>query len=149
MITVGASDSHDTAPTSDDTLADFSSFGTTIDGFSKPEIVAPGRHITTPLPAGSSIAQGAPAGHLLGSGGATYVNISGTSFSAPQVAGAAALLLQQRPGLNPDQVKWSLASTAHSLTGSDAGALDVSSASAAAAHPENATRGFAGRTTSR
>jgi subtilisin family serine protease len=32
----------------------------------------------------------------------------GTSFAAPQVAAAAALLLGQRPGLTPDQVSWLL-----------------------------------------
>jgi serine protease AprX len=138
VITVGASDSNDTATTSDDTLAAFSSYGTTPDGFSKPEIVAPGRHIVTTIPADSSIAQSAPAGYLVGAGEDNYVRISGTSFSAPQVAGAAALLLQQRPNLSPNQVKWALTSTERSLAGSSAGALDLVAASNAISHPGNA-----------
>src|SRR5262249_30252941 len=140
-ITVGAADSNDTATTTDDTLAGFSSFGTTVDGFSKPEIVAPGRHIVAPVPAGSTIAGSAPADHLVGSGDSTYVKISGTSFSAPQVAGATALLLQQRPELRPDQVKWALTSSERDLVGSDAGALDVVAASGAIGNPHNANEG--------
>jgi serine protease AprX len=141
-ITVGASDSNDTPSTSDDSLAEFSSYGTTPDGFAKPEIVAPGRHIVTSIPGNSTIAQAAPAGYLVGSGQDNYVRISGTSFAAPQVAGAAALLLQQHSNLNPDQIKWALTQTERSLSGSNAGALDLVAASNAAAHPANSNGGY-------
>lgn len=138
VITVGASDPNDTAGTSDDSLAGFSSYGTTLDGFSKPEIVAPGRHIITTIPAGSTIAQTAPADHLIGSG---YVKISGTSFSAPQVSGAVALLLQQRPNLKPDQIKWLLTHNERPLQGSTAGSLDLTQISTSS-HPDNANDGY-------
>jgi len=141
VITVGASDTNDTLGTADDSLASFSSYGTTPDGFSKPEIVAPGRHIVTTIPASSTIAQSAPAGYLVGSGEDNYVRISGTSFSAPQVTGAAALLLQLRHSLTPDQVKWLLTNNERSLAGSDAGALDLGAAAAALAHPDAANKG--------
>jgi HD domain len=48
-ITVGVSDANDTLATRDDVLAGFSSYGVTDDGFSKPEIVATGRHVVSNL----------------------------------------------------------------------------------------------------
>ena len=142
VITVGAADSNDTLSTADDSLATFSSYGQTPDGFSKPEIVAPGRHIITTIPYGSSIAQSAPAGYLLSTSADSYVRISGTSFSASEVSGAVALLLSQRPNLSPDQVKWILTQNERPLAGSSAGALDLGAAASALAHPDNANRGF-------
>jgi subtilisin family serine protease len=41
-------------------------------------------------------------------GPAEYVNAIGTSFAAPQVSAAAALLIGERPSLRPDQVSWLL-----------------------------------------
>jgi subtilisin family serine protease len=46
---------------------------------------------------------------------ASYATLSGTSFSAPHVAAAAALLLAQRPSLSPDEVRNILASSADDL----------------------------------
>ena len=49
-----------------------------------------------------------------------FRNAIGTSFAAPQVSAAAALLLGQRPSLRPEQVSWLLersASDASALTG--------------------------------
>ena len=53
---------------------------------------------------------------------------NGTSFAAPQVAGAAALLLQRNPALTPNQVKWLLAGTGRPVTGSNAPGLDIAAA---------------------
>src|SRR5262249_55093735 len=41
-----------------------------------------------------------------------YMRLSGTSMATPAVSGAAALLLQQTPTLNPDQVKGRLMKSA-------------------------------------
>ena len=124
-ITVGATDTAGTASTADDFLATFSSRGVTQDGFAKPDLVAPGRRIAGLLPAGTTLGQQAPAANIVAPG---YATMSGTSFSAPQVAGAAALLLQAHPEWTPDQVKWLLANTTRAVTDSSSGALDISAA---------------------
>lgn len=77
-----ANDTHQTAF--------FSSRGPTADGRFDPDITAPGFAI---------FAQGA--------GGGLSV-VSGTSFSSPMVAGAAALLLSANPGATPDQIRGAL-----------------------------------------
>lgn len=138
-ISVGASDTNDTADLSDDALTPWSTYGETQAGYVKPELVAPGRHIVSTVPAASSLAHMAPAENLVEPG---YVRINGTSFSAPQVAGAAAILLQQKPTLTPDQVKWILMHAARPLAGSDAGALDVASATPLLASPGSANAGI-------
>ena len=142
-ITVGASDSADTLATADDTLASFSSYGQTSSGFSKPDIVAPGRHIVTTIPGNSALARIAPAANIVDPSADGYIRINGTSFSAPQVTGAVALLLQQYPSLTPDQVKWVLTQNQRPVSGSNAGALDLADQLAAASAPGTANQGVA------
>jgi serine protease AprX len=118
VITVGASDDHGTQSTVDDTVAGFSSFGTTQDGFSKPDFVAPGRHIITTLALNSSFAVNYPAFMV----GSAYIQLSGTSVAAPIVSGVAALLIEGRPTIRPGQLKGLLLATSNSLTFAGAGA---------------------------
>jgi serine protease AprX len=103
--TVGAFDTMDTAGPKDDTLLPWSSSGTTVDGFSKPEIVVPGRHIASLLPSGTYLDAVAPSANKIAGG---YASINGTSFSAPQIAAAAAILFQEHPDWSPDNIKWLL-----------------------------------------
>jgi serine protease AprX len=110
VITVGATDDRGTVSLMDDTVASFSAYGLTETGAIKPDIVAPGTNIVSLLPQNDNltISQAHPANRL----NTNYFRMSGTSMAAPMVAGAVALLLQDEPNLNPDQVKFRLMSTA-------------------------------------
>lgn len=109
VITVGAIDDKGSAGRGDDQMAGFSGMGpTAADGIAKPEVVASGRSVVSLRTPGSFIDTMYPAGQV----GTSYFRGSGTSFSAGVVSGAAALLLDREPGLNPNQVKARLMGTA-------------------------------------
>jgi serine protease AprX len=132
VITVGATDDKGTSSISDDTMPFFSAYGTTPEGFAKPDLVAPGRNIVSLLASeDSNLARNFADYRVADWAGYTYFRMSGTSAAAPMVSGAAALLLQDEPNLTPDQVKYRLTATAnktwtgYSSTKSGAGILDV------------------------
>ncbi len=109
VITVGAVDDKGTPNKSDDVIPAFSAYGITADGFAKPDLVAPGRNIISLLASTSAAVYNAHPTHRVDN---YYFRMSGTSMAAPMVAGAVALLLQDEPGLTPDQVKYRLKATA-------------------------------------
>jgi subtilisin len=82
----------------DDTLANFSNYGPDVD------LIAPGVCILSTTPK-----QSAAIGRTNG-----YGVLSGTSFAAPHVAGAAALYLAQHPGASPATVRSALMAAASS-----------------------------------
>jgi serine protease AprX len=128
VIAVGAADTADTPGTGDDRVADFSSRGSAARHV---DLVAPGRSIVSLRDPGSTVDANYPGARV----GETYVKGSGTSQATAVVSGAAAVLLQQRPGLTPDQVKAALVGSARRLPGADElsqGAGEVSLARAAA-----------------
>jgi serine protease AprX len=135
VITVGALDQNQTSTVADDTVAPWSAFGTTQDGFSKPDVGAPGRYLIAPVPSDSYLPSVVP-GRVVAPG---YMWMSGTSFAAPIVAGAAAQILAAHPDWTPDQVKGALIATARALpaagTGAGAGEIDVVAAAALTAPP--------------
>jgi serine protease AprX len=128
VITVGATDDNGTASLSDDVITSFSAYGTTSEGIKKPDLVAPGRNIVARLVNTNMGMAGAHPGNVIAG---TYFKMSGTSVSTPMVSGAVAILLQSEPGLNPDQVKYRLMSTAnktwknYNATKAGAGYLDI------------------------
>jgi serine protease AprX len=114
VLTVGALDLHNSSSPDRADVAPWSAWGYTFDGFAKPELSAPGRSILGPVPAGSTLATERPK-QVVHAPEGTYIRLSGTSLSAPIVAGIAADLLTLNPGLSPDQVKGALMLKARSL----------------------------------
>ncbi len=149
VITVGADDTKQTAATADDSVAPYSSVGPTLfDEIMKPDVVAPGQRVVSSRALGSFIDLNFPLNIIAledytlapppGTESA-YLMLSGTSASAPVVAGAAALMLGEDASLTPDDVKVRLTGTADPLAGTDAyhqgaGLIDVDEALASTAH---------------
>ena len=104
VLTAGAADIEGTLSANDDVAAPWSAYGYTLDGFMKPDVGAPGRYIVGPVPTTSTLTTERPAS--VASPG--YMQLSGTSFSAPVVAAAASYVLAMHPSFTPDQVKGAL-----------------------------------------
>jgi serine protease AprX len=132
VITVGAVDTGGTLGSWDDAAAPWSAWGYTHDGFVKPDVSAPGRYMVGPVPAGSTLTTLKPANMV----GTDRIQLSGTSFAAPVVAGTAADMLARHPGWTPDQIKGALMQTARVVRGgnpSAAGLGEITASRAASA----------------
>jgi serine protease AprX len=105
VITVGAVDDMSTQTTGDDKLATWSSRGTTQDGFQKPEVVAPGAHMVSTIPAGSEYTSLCATCVTDGD----YFRVGGTSMAAAVVSGEVAQLVQKYPDWTPAQFKQAVA----------------------------------------
>lgn len=99
VIAVGATDK-------ENQMASFSSRGPSLDGRVKPDVCLPGVNVISCRAAGTSM--GTPLDE-------SYTQASGTSIASAHAAGASALLLQARPGLDPRQIKKILMETAKDL----------------------------------
>jgi serine protease AprX len=136
VIAVGASEEMETGDPADDILAGFSAYGITPDGYSRPDVVAPGSSIVSTLAEHSRFKSDYLNNHGSAMNGSGQIEVkqfvaSGTSISAGAVSGAAALLLQALPGLNPDQVKYLLMASAtpvRGTTGAGAGQINIARA---------------------
>ncbi len=109
VISVGATDQNGA-------LAGFSSRGNFGDELQHPSLVAPGVNVaslrTIGTVTGTVGLPGADLQRLTLGELPFYTTASGTSFSAPQVAGAIALMLEANPNLRPKEIKDILSRTA-------------------------------------
>ena len=125
VITVGGVDENGSADPSGETIASWSSQGTTQDGLPKPDVYAPGAHIVSVLAPNSEFATSCPM-CIVGNG--QYIQTSGTSMAASMISGLVADLLQIHPNWMPDQVKGALTSSAVTENSSFQGANAVKAA---------------------
>jgi serine protease AprX len=128
-ITVGATNTFGTTDRSDDDVTTYSSRGPTKwDNNAKPDLAAPGNKIISLEASGSYIPAHYPTEHIAGSGTNAYLELSGTSMSAPMISGAVALLLQAQPSLTSAQAKFILQSGSTYMT--DAGVFGAGAGNA-------------------
>ncbi len=129
VLAVGAVDHVGTTSLSDDITGTFTNSGTPE---RRPDLIAPGKSVVSLRTPGSYADLAHPEGRVTGDVAQRFFRGSGTSQATAMVSGAVALLLQQRPELTPDQVKYLLRSTADSIVGTDpaqgAGVLDIEGA---------------------
>ena len=140
VITVGAIDIGGTKNIRDDVNAPWSAYGRTLDGFIKPDLAAPGRYMVGPVPTGSTLAI-QRADKVVAPG---YIQLSGTSFAAPVIAGAAAQILAKHPEFTPDQVKGALMASTKYVDDAPEGSVGVGELQMSRAslllHPPNPNR---------
>jgi len=133
-------------------LADFSSRGSFASQLFRPTLVAPGVRVVGLRSSGVSVT-GAQGVGFNGDAGLApgnvpfYTTASGTSFSAPQVAGAIALMLEANPKLSPAEVRDILQRTATPLAAYyahevGAGVLNTHAAVLESAFPERKLGSF-------
>jgi serine protease AprX len=127
VITVGAVDLEGSTNVRKHDIPNWSAYGYTRDGFRKPELAAAGRYMIGPVPATATLRAAKPE-NLIGTG---YMRLSGTSFAAPVVAGAAAQLLIEHPTWTPDQIKGALMQRARHIPDAPKGSAGVGEINAA------------------
>ncbi len=112
ILAVGAADNNMTPTTADDTIPSYSSYG---DATRNPDFVTYGTKMLSLRSPGSQLDMENPQ--------AVFYNRlfrgSGTSQAAAVTSGSVALLLSQRPGLTPDQVKALMVASAKKLPNAD------------------------------
>ena len=130
LLTVGSIDEQGTPARSDDTIASSSGQGPAPQGVAKPDLAAAGAHLVSLRSPGSVIDTTYPGSRVEDA----YFRGSGTSFATAIASGAAAVLLDKRKALTPNQVKGVLTGTAYDAAGladaslAGAGGLDLAAA---------------------
>jgi subtilisin family serine protease len=122
VITAGSFDDHGSLDPSLITVSTFSASGPTLDGFTKPDTLAPGEHVLSLRAAGVSYldSAGLPIGTLTD----RYIHMSGTSASAAHVSGVAALVLAANHDFKPTNVKGAILASGRAISGATTAAVD-------------------------
>jgi serine protease AprX len=124
VITAGSLNDRRTATTSDDVESTFSGRGPTLDGFAKPDTLAPGEHVRSLRVAG--VPYLTRSGVPVGSATDKYVHMTGTSSATAYVSGVAALVASEHRSFGPTQIKGAIIASGRAVTGSVTRAVDAS-----------------------
>ena len=119
VVTVGSFDDQGTLSFSDDRESSFSAQGPTLDGFTKPDLLAPGRRVVSLCSTGSTLDD---PDHKVSK---LYCKMSGTSVATAFVSGTAALVLERHSNYTPTQVKSVLAADTRDIEGSSTRVVDA------------------------
>jgi serine protease AprX len=122
IVTVGSFGDQGTSWLNDDRESTFSSRGPTLDGFTKPDILAPGEHVLSLRVSGCSLDRDSSWGW------SEYARLSGTSASSALVAGEAALVIDAHPAYTPTQVKGAIVASGRKVPGSRTRGADAATA---------------------
>jgi hypothetical protein len=139
IITAGSFDDQGTPSTQDDRESAFSSRGQTIDGFAKPDVLAPGRRVVSLRANGSQLELTKPGrvvtnsvgnanGNANKSNANLYIRMSGTSVSSAMVSGVAALVLSAHADYTPTKTKGAIVASGRAVTGSVSRAVTATTA---------------------
>jgi serine protease AprX len=135
VITVGSLDDRGTATFADDRESRFSGRGPTLDGFAKPDVLAPGEHVMSIRIIGTTLDRAhrdpTPDG---------YGRLSGTSASSAITTGVAALVLQVHRDYSPTRVKGALVAGGRTVSGTRTPAVDA--AASLTVHPAKVNVGL-------
>ena len=126
VVTVGSFADQGTTDLGDDRESVFSSRGPTLDGFVKPDTLAPGQHVLG-LRMRGQVYLGAD-GQPIGTTADRYIHMTGTSASAAFVSGVAALVLAKNARYTPTQVKGAIVASGRAISGSTTRAVDANAA---------------------
>ena len=126
VITAGSLRDQGTVAPGDDTESSFSRRGTTLDGFAKPDTLAPGEHVRSLRVAGVRYLD--EDDDPVGSPTDDYVYMTGTSVAAAFVSGVAALVMSEHKKFGPTQVKGAIIAGGRQVNGSVITAVDAPTA---------------------
>jgi serine protease AprX len=124
VITVGSFADQGTVALRDDRESIFSSRGPTLDGFVKPDVLAPGEHVVSLRVPGTALDRDVE--HVVSTD--LYARLTGTSASTAMAAGAAADVLQEHRWYSATQVKGALIAGGRRIVGTRTPGLDVDDA---------------------
>ncbi len=128
-------------------MSSSSAMGSSADPSTWPDLIAPGRSITSTWAFGPTIesSSGLPIGRNPVNGDDSYMELTGTSMAAPHVAGIVALMLEANPALTPAEMEYILKQTATELVGpSTIYGCGIDYVRADASHPWNGANYAAG-----